>query len=122
MITRMKSVSIPVKDYNRALKFYTENLGFKLFTDHLFKDGSRWIELKIGSAQTKVILFTTPGQEDRVGTFSNITFTCEDVKKTYEELKKRGVEFTQSPVEAPWGIYAQFLDSEGNKFVLSSNR
>lgn len=121
MITRVKFVSIPVKDYDRAMKFYTKKLGFKILTDQPFSDNSRWIELEPPGAQTKVVLFTPQGQENRVGTFSNICFTCDDVKRTYYEMKDRGVEFAVSPTEAPWGTYAQFFDSEGNTFVLSSN-
>ncbi len=121
MITHIKFVSIPVKEYDRALKFYTEKLGFKLLMDQPFGDGSRWIELQVADSQTKAVLFTPPGQESRIGTFMNLAFTCYDVKKTYDELKSHGVEFIVPPTEAPWGIYAQFTDSEGNKFVLSSH-
>ncbi len=120
MITHIKFVSIPVKDYDRALKFYTGNLGFKLLTDQRFNDNSRWIELEIENSQTKIVLFTPPGQESRIGTYMNLALTCVDVKKTYEELKTSGVEFKVPPTEAPWGTYAQLIDSEGNQFVLSS--
>ncbi|MBA4313626.1 MAG: glyoxalase [Chlorobiaceae bacterium] len=121
MISNVKFVSVPVSDYDRALKFYTEKLEFKLITDQKFNDNSRWIELQIGDSQTKIVLFTPPGHENRIGTFMNMTFTCADVAKSYEELKNRGVGFKVPPTNAPWGTYAQFLDSEGNIFVLSSN-
>ncbi|MDI6767054.1 MAG: VOC family protein [Bacteroidota bacterium] len=121
MITHVKFVSIPVKDYDRALKFYTEKLDFKLLMDQSFGDGSRWIELQVADSQTKVVLFTPQGHENRIGTIMNLNFTCDDVKNTYDNLSKRGVEFTKSPTEAPWGIYAQFTDSEGNLLLLSSS-
>ncbi|MBI5477057.1 MAG: VOC family protein [Ignavibacteriales bacterium] len=120
MISNLKFVSVPVSDYDRALKFYTEKLGFKLTTDQKFNDNSRWIELEIVNAQTKIVLFTSPGQENRVGSFMNMAFTSADITKTYEELKSRGVEFKVPPTQAPWGTYSQFVDSEGNIFVLSS--
>jgi len=120
MISNVKFVSIPVANYDRAMKFYTERLGFKLLTDQKFNDGSRWIELEVGNAETKIVLFTLPGQEDRIGKFMNITFTCDDVDSTYKELIAKGVVFKVPPTNAPWGTYAQFIDSEGNQFVLSS--
>lgn len=121
MISHVKFVSIPVQNYDRALKFYTEKLGFKLLTDHKFSDDSRWIELEIGNSQTKVVLFTPPGQENRIGIIMNLTLTCDDVNITYQELKTRSVEFKVTPTKAPWGTYAQFIDSEENQFVLTSN-
>lgn len=123
MITRIEFASIPVSDQVSALKFYTEKLGFEVLTDVPFdKEGSkRWIEVAPPGAQTKVVLFTCEGQEDRIGTFSNIVFATKDVHKTYEELKAKGVEFTQAPTVQPWGIFAQFKDLDGNEFVLSSS-
>ncbi|HSE96928.1 MAG TPA: VOC family protein [Blastocatellia bacterium] len=121
MIKQIKFANIQVRDQSRALAFYTEKLGFELITDQPFGDGRRWIEVRPPGAETKVVLFTPDGEEDRIGTFSNIVFSTEDVRKTYEELKERGVEFTTPPTDQPWGVYAQFVDSEGNKFILSSD-
>jgi len=121
MISQIRFVSVPVRDYDRALKFYMDKLGFKLVMDQSFKDGSRWIELQIKDSQTKFVLFTQPGQENRVGTFMYLTFVCDDLQKTYDELKARGVEFKVPPTKAPWGTYAQLIDSEDNIFILSSS-
>jgi predicted enzyme related to lactoylglutathione lyase len=120
MINKVKFVGIPVKDQERALAFYTEKLGFKVATDQPMGDGQRWIELRIGGAETRVVLFTPQGHEDRVGTFFNGSLEADNVQKTYEELKAKGVEFTQEPKTEPWGTSALFKDSEGNQFVLSS--
>ena len=120
MITHVKFVSIPVKDQNKALAFYTQKLGFKVLTDQPFGEGKRWIELEVPGAETKVVLITPPGHEDRIGTFSNIDFAADNVEKTYQELKQKGVEFTVPPTKQPWGIYAQFKDPDGNEFIISS--
>ncbi len=53
MITQIKFVSVPVHDYDRALAFYTQKLGFKVLTDQQFGQGQRWIELKVGGAETR---------------------------------------------------------------------
>jgi len=119
MITRVKFMGIPVRDQKAQLAFYTEKLGFEVLTDQPL-GAQRWIELKIPRAETHVVLFTPEGHEDRVGSFVNASLACDDVKKTYEELKARGVEFTQPPTEQPWGTFAKFKDADGNQFVLSS--
>ena len=119
MIRQVKFVGIPVRDQDRALAFYRDKLGFKIHTDQPMGT-QRWIELKVPGAETGVVLFTPDGHEDRIGTFFNGSFACDDVPKTYQELKERGVEFTQEPKKEPWGTYATFKDSEGNSFVLGS--
>ncbi len=63
MIRGVKIVSIPVRNQDVALKFYTEKLGFKVATDQPFGPGQRWIELLIPGADTALALFTPPGHE-----------------------------------------------------------
>ena len=119
MIKQIKFVSIPVRDQNRALEFYTDKLGFTIITDQPFNDTQRWIELRIPKAETRVVLFTTPGQADRIGSFTGISLSCDDIDVTYRELLARGVTFDGPPQKQPWGTFVKLLDSEGNTFVLS---
>jgi len=121
MIKQIKFVSIPVADQNRALDFYTDKLGFTIITDQPFDEKQRWIELRIPKAETRVVLFTPEGDAKRIGSFMNMSYACDDMDKTYAELKKQGVEFEGAPQKEPWGTYAMFKDSEGNRFVLSAN-
>jgi len=118
MIKQIKFVSVPVADQDRALDFYTEKLGFTIITDQPFDDKQRWIELRVPKAETRVVLFASDEEKDRIGTFMNMSYTCDDLHKTYEELKARGVEFESPPKKEHWGSYAIFKDSEGNSFVL----
>jgi len=120
MIKHIDFVSVPVVDQKRALAFYTEKLGFSVFTDQPFDDKQHWIELKIGGAQTKVVLFMPEGQEDLVGRFFNATFACDDVHRTYAELREKGVEFLGEPKKEPWGTMVIMKDSEGNQILLSA--
>ena len=122
MITQLKFISIPVKDQKRALKFYTEKLGVKIATDQeMGPGGQRWIELRIGKAETRFVLFTMEGEESRVGTQMNCSIACDDVDATYRQLKERGVEFEGPPQKQPWGSYVTMIDSEGNRFVVGSD-
>jgi predicted enzyme related to lactoylglutathione lyase len=115
MITKLKFVSIPTRDQDRALKFWTEQVGCEVMTDQPM-GSQRWIELRIRGAETGVVLFTQEGQEDRIGTSFNGAFACDDVDATYRQLTQRGVEFVEKPKKQPWGHFAIF----GNRFVLSS--
>lgn len=120
MITSVKFVSVPTRDQDRALAFYTEKLGFRLITDQPFGPEQRWIELAIGHSDTRFVLFTPPGEEDRVGGRFSGALACDDVEATHRQLSARGVEFEAPPARQPWGTFAVMLDSEGNRFVLSS--
>ena len=86
MIKQVKFVSIPVEDQDRALDFYTEKLGFTIITDQPFDEKQRWIELRVPKAETRVVLFTTDEDRGRVGTFMNMSYTCDDLQKTYGEF------------------------------------
>jgi predicted enzyme related to lactoylglutathione lyase len=120
MIRGVKLVSIPVKDQDAALKFYTEKLGFKVATDQEMGPGQqRWIELMIPGSDTRVALFTPNGFESRIGGFQGMTFWTEDVIATAEQMKKKGVELTAEPKKEIWGTMAKFKDPDGNEFVFS---
>ena len=120
MIKGIKFASVPVSDQDAALEFYTKRLGFRVITDQPFDDTQRWIELGIPGADATLVLFTPDEHRDRIGTFQQITFFADDVEKTYQELRAKGVEFSQEPQTADWGTAAIFKDLDGNVFVLSS--
>ena len=118
MIKQIKFVSIPTSDQDRALAFWTEKMGFKVLTDQPMGK-QRWIELSIPGAQTGVVLFTPEGQEDRIGTFFNGSFQCDDVDYSYRQLSERGVDISP-PEKQPWGSYCHFRDPDGNSLILGT--
>ena len=120
MIKRIKFLGIPVRDQDRALQFYTQKLGFRIFTDQQFSETQRWIELTVPGAETGIVLFTPEGHEDRIGTFVNTSWEVDDIDKTYADLVAKGVEFTGPPVKQPWGTSVILKDSEGNSIVLGT--
>lgn len=125
MIRMLKFAGIPVRDQDAALDFYTQKLGFLVITDKPMgppKDGKqqRWIELRPPHGETGVALFTPEGHEARIGQFQSLSFRCDDVERTYAELKALGVEFEKPPEKQPWGTFAIFKDPDGNRFVMSS--
>jgi predicted enzyme related to lactoylglutathione lyase len=118
MITHVKFVSIPTADQDRALAFYTTKLGFKVVTDQEMGP-QRWIELRVAASDTRIVLFTMDNGPKPGGQF-NGAFACDNVERTYEELKARGVEFVSPPKKEPWGTYTIFKDPDGNQFVMGS--
>jgi predicted enzyme related to lactoylglutathione lyase len=118
VITHVKFVSIPTRNQDLALAFYTEKLGFTLLTDQPHDDKQRWIELRIGRSDTRFVLFTM--DESRIGSHFSGALACDNVDKTDEELKGRGVKFMGPPKKEEWGSFAMFEDIDGNKFLLSS--
>lgn len=117
---KIKFISIPCRDQDKALAFWTEKMGLQVTTDQPMGPGQRWIELKVPGSQTGVALFTPEGHEARIGTFSGISFESDDVEKEYRELAARGVEFEHPPKKESWGTAAVFKDNDGNSYVLSS--
>jgi predicted enzyme related to lactoylglutathione lyase len=120
MIRKVKFTSVPVRDQDRALDFYVGKLGFILVTDQPMGSGQRWIELRPPKGDTGIALFTPPGFEERIGTFTGMSLECDDVEKTYAELREKGVDFPKPPKKESWGTSAIMKDSEGNQIVLST--
>ena len=102
MIKAVKFATVYVNDQDAALAFYTQKLGFTVVTDQPFGADARWIELKIPGAETGVVIFKPMMPEQRVGGFMGFAFAADDVRKTYEELSARGVEFVQPPKTESW--------------------
>ena len=122
MITKVRSVGVYVSDQQRALEFYRDVLGCEVVADFPMGEGDaapRCIEVRLPRDAVNLLLFTPQGQEDRVGTFSNVIFHCEDIEATYDELLERGVEFPTPPEQAPWSKWwAVFADPDSNTFGL----
>ena len=108
MIKQIKFVSIPVADQNRALDFYTDKLGFTIITDQPFDEKQRWIELRVPKAETRLVLFTAEGEEKRIGTMMNMSFACDDIEQTYEQLKRAGWSSRGRQRSSPGGAIRDF--------------
>ncbi|WP_298162361.1 VOC family protein [Brevundimonas sp.] len=119
MITHLKFASVPTRDQDAAVAFWVDRVGFRVLTDQPMGPGKRWIELGVGNAETRIVLFTPEGHEDRIGTFFNGSFNCDDVDHTYRRMVSKGVVFEGPPEKQPWGTFAKFRDPDGNTFVLS---
>lgn len=134
MLKGLQHVQVWVHDQDEALAFYTEKLGMELRQDVTVPEmgNFRWLSVGIPGQDVGITLMAIPGPpvfdedtRDQIqkllakGASGGLFFTTDDVAKTYEELKSRGVEFTQEPTEQPYGIDAGFRDSSGNHFRMA---
>lgn len=55
-----------------------------------------------------------------MGTFMNLSFECDNVERTYAELRKKSVEFEKPPTKQYWGNYAILKDQDGNRLLISA--
>lgn len=124
MINRVGTVCIFVSNQDRAKAFYTNVLGFELHTDEPLFPGAanRWVSVAPKGAATELILYLVDENwahyKQVVGQSQAITLDVTDVPAVVADLKKKGVTFTQEPDIQPWGTYATFVDSEGNKILM----
>jgi uncharacterized glyoxalase superfamily protein PhnB len=132
---RIANAQLWVHDQEEALAFYTEKLGMEVRTDVTLPemDGFRWLTVgPPGQEDFSIVLMAIPGEPVMDGAtkqqveelmakgFSGTVFlTTEDCQASYEELKARGVEFTEAPEERPYGIDSGFRDPSGNSFRLT---
>jgi catechol 2,3-dioxygenase-like lactoylglutathione lyase family enzyme len=133
VLKQMSHVNVWVHDHDEALDFYTRKLGFEVRQDVTMGD-YRWLTVgPVGQPDVELILsvpgppaIETDAAEELMrllarGTLSGAgmaIFASEDVRATYEDLRARGVEFTQEPVERNYGIDAAFRDPSGNAFRI----
>jgi predicted enzyme related to lactoylglutathione lyase len=125
VIGGVTQVGIEVEDQDRALAFWTEKLGFELVQDAPYGN-ERWLEVRTPDKAVVVVLGLRQGELPTPShpslPTSNVFFYAEDLQQTYQELRVRGVEFPQPPIEQPFGWWSQFQDSEGNRFALVPRR
>ncbi|MEV8611874.1 VOC family protein [Amycolatopsis sp. NPDC051373] len=122
-IVGVGKVVVGVEDQARAKAFWADTVGFTVTTDVPYDDqGNRWVEV---TAPDGTILVLSAAPEDRRRfegrdelPTSNVFFHADDIVKTCQELSERGVDFPAKPQRQPWGWWAMFTDSEGNRFAL----
>jgi predicted enzyme related to lactoylglutathione lyase len=135
---RIANAQLWVHDQDEALAFYTEKLGFEVRNDATLPELGDFRWLTVSPAEQPdfaIVLMAIPGppvMDEEVanqvrslmakGFAGTVFLTTEDCQASYEELKARGVEFTEEPEERPYGIDAGFRDPSGNSFRLTQVR
>ncbi|HYA25703.1 MAG TPA: VOC family protein [Terriglobales bacterium] len=118
-------VALVVRDYDEALAFFTEALGFTLVEDTPLGDGKRWVLVRPPNSQGTSLLLAraaTAEQESRIGNQTGgrvfLFLHTDDFWHDYRRMTARGVKFTKQPREETYGTVAVFEDLYGNKWDL----
>ena len=132
---RIGQAQLWVHDQDEALAFYTQKVGLEVKSDVTVAEMGdfRWLAVgPAGQADVSIVLMAIPGRpvmDDATagqvrelmakGFAGTVFLNTDDCQAAYEELKGRGVEFTQDPEERPYGVDAAFRDPSGNHLRLT---
>ena len=132
---KIASAQLWVHDQDAACTFWTEKVGMEVRQDVSFPgmEGFRWLTVgPPGQDDVSIVLMAVPGapvMDDATrslvlevvakGFAGTVFLTTDDCQASYEEMTGRGVEFTEAPFEAPYGIDAGFRDPSGNSIRLT---
>ena len=132
---RLSTAQLWVHDQDEALAFYTQKLGMEVRSDVTVPEmgNFRWLTVgPVGQPDVSIVLMAIPGPPVMDGDtaeqvrnlmakgFAGTVFlTTDDCRASYEELKARGVEFTEEPEERFYGIDCGFRDPSGNPWRLT---
>ena len=135
---RIANAQLWVHDQDEALAFYTKKLGMQVRSDVTLPEmgNFRWLTVSPpGQEDVAIVLMAIPGPpvmdeetakqvRDLVakGFAGTVFLTTDDCQASYEELKGRGVDFTETPEERPYGIDSAFRDPSGNSIRLTQVR
>ena len=133
MFNAIGTVSLWVHDQDEALAFYTEKLGLETRADvSLAELGDfRWLTVGVPGQDLDIALMAIPGapvfDEETAGQVRTLMgkgaagtlfLTTDDCRRDHEELKGRGVEFSEEPSDRPYGVDAALHDPSGNSIRL----
>jgi serine phosphatase RsbU (regulator of sigma subunit) len=121
---RLGAVTVFVRDQDRSLQFYMDQLGFLLASDMRLPSGDRWLIVSPpdGTATLALVSPEPDSEEYRlIGRSTRVVFLTEDVCAKFHEWRQRGVRFHNPPeVQLSGEMYCTFEDLDGNSFILMS--
>jgi len=124
-MNKIKIISLLVNDYDAAIQFYTEKLGFELLEDAAFGE-SRWVTLALPAQKDVTIALELAKTENdkalvgrQGGSFAFLGIDTDDCRRDYDRMKGVDVTFHGEPQGGPWGVGVLFEDLYGNKIFMS---
>lgn len=118
-------ITLIVKDYDEAINFYTQKLGFVLLEDYILSENKRWVLVAPQGAKECSLLLakaSSPHQETRIGDQTGdrvfLFLHTDDFWRDYQKMIDNGVEFLESPRKETYGNVVVFKDLYGNKWDL----
>jgi catechol 2,3-dioxygenase-like lactoylglutathione lyase family enzyme len=127
MPIRLATVAVVIRDYDEAIAYYTQKLGFELTEDSDCGNGKRWVTVRAGTgAELLLAKAVTPEQESRIGNQTGnrvfLFLETDDFARDYKLFTSRGVRFLEEARHELYGTVAVFVDLYGNKFDLIETR
>lgn len=125
MKQRLAHIAIVVDDYDRAISFYTQKLGFELLEDTALSETKRWVLVRPKGTAGCALLLATAANPEQISRIGNQTggrvflfLHTDDFWRDYQNLVANGVEFVRMPAEEEYGTVAVFKDTYGNLWDL----
>ncbi len=119
---RLLHVTVFVRDQDRSLRFYVDQLGFNLVADNRFEGGGRWVAVAPPDGTAVLALVTPDPHEEEyklIGQSRQVVFVTEDIAAKFHDWSKRGVRFHHPPHTPDWGgMFTSFEDPDGNRFAI----
>jgi len=116
MEMKLELVPVPVSDVDRAIKFYTEQVGFNLDHDHRVSDNLRFVQLTPQGSACSITIGEGITQM-QPGSQKNLQVVVKDTAAVRDMLIKNGVEVSEIQ-DMPWGIFVYFSDPDGNSWAV----
>lgn len=120
----ISNVTLLVRDYEEAIGYFTEKLGFALLEDSPLGEGKRWVRVAPNGGGTALLLAkaVTPEQAAQIGHQAGgrvfLFLETDDFSSDYETMRSKGVTFAESPREEGYGTVVVFTDLYGNRWDL----
>jgi len=125
MSQRIGYVALVVRDYDEAIAFFTDKLGFALVEDTPLEPGKRWVLVRPQNSQATSLLLARAANEEQATRIGNQTggrvflfLQTDDFWRDYRAMIAKGVKFVREPREESYGTVAVFEDLYGNKWDL----
>ena len=119
------SITLLVGDYDEAIAYYTQSLGFELLEDTDLGDGKRWVRVAPPGARETALLLAQASTEaqrtrigDQLGGRVGFFLHTDDFKRDFAAMTERGVRFVEATREESYGTVAVFTDLYGNRWDL----
>ncbi len=118
-------ITLLVKDFDEALNFYVEKLGFQKRRDDKFGEDMRWVTVSTNDQPDFELTFVLADTEEKLkvlgkqaGDHVFMTFQTDDCERDYKIMKAKGVKFYGEPTMQMWGTEVAFEDLYGNLYDL----
>lgn len=129
MNQQIGNIALLVRDYDEAIRFFTEKLNFRLVEDRSLSEVKRWVRVAPpGNSGSTLLLAkaSTPEQQACVGNQSGgrvfLFLYTDDFWRDYQKMKSAGIEFTETPRGEEYGTVVVFKDVYGNKWDLIESK